>query len=149
MADVRTAYGATTALTVASLSTLAYLSYATSAELDFTVTNPLDCWVDVSVTVGTVASNKQLLVFAVAAVDGVSYSTANSGSTDATHDANMYLVGVIPTPTASETVRRSFTLAQAFGGRLPPKVKLVIKNDTGAALTAGSVQVRETYDTVG
>jgi len=142
MASVKLAQTAATALTVSGLSTLANGSSATSAPIDNTTNLYLDYLVEVAVTVGTVGTNSQVLVYAVDSLDGTNYS-------DSTQAANMRFLGSIQTPTSATAYRSAaVSVAAAFGGTLPPKFEIVITNSTGAAFTAGTAQYIGSYQTV-
>lgn len=142
MSNINLAYGSATSLTVTGLSTLANGSFATSNAYDATTNKPLDALFELSVTVGTVSGNKQVIVYAIDTLDGTNYS-------DSAVEANMRHLATISTPTNSSSYRSAaMSLAQAFGGNVPPGAKIVVKNDSGAALTAGSLQYREVTATV-
>lgn len=143
MATLSTTLGSASALTVTGLSTLASANYATSDAIDTSVRTVADIEVEALITVGTVSGNKQIVVFAIGSDDGSEYESQNSSATDATHDANMRWVCIIPAPANSEQLKRKFLLAAAFGYVLPANsVKLVFKNDTGAAFSAATVNTR-------
>lgn len=143
MADLSITLGASSALTVTGLSTLASANYATSNAISCTTRSQTNFEVECEIGVGTVASDKQIVVFAIGSDDGTNYETQNTNATDTTHDANMRWVATIPTPANSETVKAKFTVAQAFNYVLPAdSFKLVFKNTTGAALTSATVNTR-------
>jgi len=132
--------------TVTSLSTLASATYCVSAAaINHSTNDPLDVLVDASVTVGTTTGNKQIVIFAKASIDGTDFSTGPETGTTTTDEPDLYFVGVIPANVSSVAHRRVFSLAAAFGGVLPTHSKLVFKNDSGAALTAASVQLSEVW----
>lgn len=145
MAAVNFSYAAAASYTLTGLSTLASAGLTTAANAtayNCTTNKPLDVEVETVITVGTVAGNKQYLVYAISSVDGTNYS-------DSLNVANMRLLGAVSTPTASTAYRSSaYSVAAAFGGTLPPYFKLVVQNDSGAAFTAGTVQTREVSATV-
>lgn len=149
MATVKQIAGTLTALTVTGLSTLASATYVASADKDNTTNQPVDVMVEVAVaTTNTPSGNKQAVAFVIASFDGTNYSSGPVSGTTTTDEANLVLLGVIPMPTASQTERRQFSVAAAFGGVLPPHFKVVIKNDLGVALTSGSVSTSEISVTV-
>lgn len=142
MADVKIAYQAAQSLTVTGLSTLANGSNAISDAVDNTTNKFLDYLVEVSATVGTVSGNKRFLVYATSSVDGTNYS-------DSSDVSNMKLLGIVNAPSNSTAYRSpAFSVASAFGGTIPNHFKIVVRNDSGAAFTAGSAQYRGTYNTV-
>jgi hypothetical protein len=139
------------ALTITLNSLAAGPNYATSSAFQISTDNPLDVILELGVTVGTVAGNKQIIIFIIGSRDGTNYDTANSGVTDTTHDTMMQVLGVMPCPNNSELVRRQFSVAAAFGGTPPPYFKIVVKNDSGAALSGSgnSCTTTEVWGTVG
>lgn len=143
MATIKQIVGSFNSLTVTGFATLASATYVASADINNTSNDPLDLMVEVEVTPGTVSSNKQVLVFAQGSVDGSDFETGPTSGTTATDEPNLTFVGAIPCNTNSTLQRKIFTLAQAFGGVLPPHLRLVFKNETGAALSAAAVQYAE------
>lgn len=144
MATVKQVVGARTALTIASLPTLASAGYAASAVKDNTANQPLDLLVELSITPGTVSGNKQAVLFAQASLDGSTFQTG-ANSTD---EADMTLIGTMPLNSNSAAQTKIFSVALAYGGVLPPFVRLVVKNDSGATFTAGMINVSEVSATV-
>lgn len=143
MANIKIEYGSATSLTVTGLSSLADNTNATSDAIanDGTGDKYMDCFVEVNVTVGTVAGEVQVLVYAIGSLDGTNYGDASDG-------ANMRLIGAIYTPTSSTAYRsQPMSVAAGFGSFLPPKFKIVVRNESGAALTAGTAQYRFAYAT--
>lgn len=149
MATVKQIAGTLTSLTVTGLSTLASATYVASAVKDNTANQPVDVVVEIAVaSTNTVAGNKQIVVFCIASFDNTNFSSGPTSGTTTTDEANLVLLGVVPLPTASQTERRQFSVAAAFGGVLPPYFKVVVKNDIGVALTTGSVSTAEISVTV-
>jgi hypothetical protein len=144
MANVKQAIGARTAVTVGGLATLANGAYATSNAANNTANQPLDLLVELSITPGTVAGNKQALLFALASLDGANYQTG----ANATDEGDMTFVGALPLNSNAAAQTKVFSTAAAFGGVLPPYVKYVVKNDSGAAFTAGTINTAEVSATV-
>lgn len=97
---------------------------------------PLDCLVELSITPGTVAGNKQAILYAQASLDGVNFSSGPASGAVATDEANLTFVGSLPLGTNAVVQSRVFSLAAAFGGVLPYATRLIVKNDSGAALAA-------------
>jgi hypothetical protein len=97
---------------------------------------PLDCLVELSVTPGTVAGNKQAILYAQASLDGTNFSSGPASGAVATDEANLIFIGVLPLGTNAALQSRVFSLAAAFGGVLPYATRLIVKNDSGAALAA-------------
>ena len=57
-------------------------------------------------------------------------------------------LGTIPIASASTTKTKAFPVAPAYGGNLPPYVRIIVKNDLGVALTSGSINTSEISATV-
>lgn len=98
---------------------------------------PLDCMVELMVTPGTVAGNKQAVLFAQVSLDGVNWTTGPSSGTTATDEVNLTRIGSLQLGTNAVAQRDVFSLAAAIrGGILPFATRLILKNDSGAALAA-------------
>lgn len=148
MAVIKSEVQSQQALTVTGLSTLASATYAVSAEIIHSTNDPLDVLIDVAIaTTNTVASNKQVVIFAKGSVDGVNYGSGPESGTTTTDETDLHFVGVLPMNTSTTTHRKIFSLAASFGGILPTRTKLVFKNETGVALTSASVQFAEVWGT--
>jgi hypothetical protein len=139
VADIKANTSAASSLTITGLGSLASATYAVSSALDLTAVDPLDVLVDITVTPGTVSGNKQLLVFVKVSLDGTNYTTGPESGSTATDEPNLYLIGALPLNTNSTAQRGVFSVAAALG-YVPPYLKVVVRNDSGAALTAGSCQ---------
>lgn len=148
MAIIKQVVGTRTALTVTGLATLASATYVASDTLDVSANDPLDVAVELTITPGTVAGNKQAVLFAQASLDNINFQTGPASGTTTTDEPVLTRVGVLPLPTAAVAQRKVFSLAASYGGVLPPYVKLVVKNDSGAAFTAGTVFTSEVSGTV-
>lgn len=149
MATVKQVAGTRTSLTISGLSTLASATYVASSAKDNTGNQPIDVMVEVTAaTTNTPSGNKQLLVFASASFDNTNYQSGPTSGTTATDEPNLTLLGVVNMPTASQTEIRSFSVAAAYGGTLPPYFKVICKNDLGVALTTGSINTSEISATV-
>lgn len=152
MPNVKEAFDAVQTMTVTNLHSLAASTTTgawQSAVIDVSSNLYLDILAQiVLVSSGTVASNKLALLLAYASLDGgTTYSDACSGSEGAltfTGDPpNLAYVGTLAMPTNSGTFRSpAFSLAKAFGGVLPPRVGLVIQNQSGVALAASGNLVK-------
>jgi len=145
MATVTQAAGTRTNL--GSLGTLANGTYLNVGTLTFNTNKPIDVEIEVSATPGTVSGNKQLVVFAQQSLDGTNFETGPTSGTTTTDEPNLTLIGTLPLNTNSTLQRRVFKLAQAFG-TLPYAAKIIVKNDSGAALGSGSVEYSEVTTTV-
>lgn len=161
MADIKSAYGAVTALTVTNLHSLA--NSPTAGWQSAVVDNTSNLYLDALVTVvldfaNTAPANAfQAYVFAYGGIESGVYSNPASGSEGAitltnvtTTPQNLRLIGVVPYNTQDEVAESSpMSVAQAFGGVLPPYWGVVIVNYSGAALAASgnTVKYRPVYST--
>ena len=132
--DLRAVYGSTTTVTVSGLATLANATSATSDAIDNTSNLFLDALVEVVADTASGASASGYIeIYAKGSVDGVDYDDDN----------NDKWVGTINLVTGGVATRkRVVSVAASFGGSLPPFWKVRIRNVSGAALTAGTVQYR-------
>lgn len=138
MSTVKLAQGARTALTTTALNSLPSGTYVVVGTITHNSGGkaPLDCLVEVFATPGPVAGNKQIVVFAQPSLDGTNFGTGPVSGTNAADEPDLVFIGTVPVNTNATLQRRMFSLAAAFGGVLPFATKLVIKNDSGAALAA-------------
>lgn len=150
MATIKQVVGARTSLTTTALNSLASGTYVSCGTITHNTNQPLDVLIEVTATPGTVWSNKQLLVFAKASLDGTNQTTGPETGTSTVDEPNLFFVGVLPLNTNSTSQTRIFSLAAAFGGVLPYASEIVVRNDCGAALNAsgGSVYYSEISATV-
>lgn len=152
MATVKLAQGTRTQLSgaAAALNSLASATYVVLGTLTHNASGktPLDCLVEISITPGTVAGNKQLVLFAQSSLDGTNFGTGPASGTTTTDEANLVLIGTLPLNTNTTLQRGVFSLAAAFEGVLPYATRLIAKNDSGAAL-GGSGNDLYTMDITG
>ena len=141
MATVKQVVGTRTALTTTALNSLASGNYVAAGTLTHNTNQPLDVLIEVTATPGTVSGNKQLVVFAKVSLDGTNYSTGPESGATTTDEPDLYYVGSLPLNTSSTAQTKTFSLAAALGGRLPYASKIVVKNDSGAALAASGHSV--------
>lgn len=148
MSQTQGKYGSSAvALTTTGFNSLAGGSFATSDEINvigWSGGPPLDILVEVSVADIVEAGNKQVVVYAISSVDGTNFSDNQS----ATNESAYAYVGVVPMNGTGTWRSKAMSLAAAFGGTLPPKCKLVLKNDNSTTALAGSgntVQLRAVY----
>jgi hypothetical protein len=141
MATIKSLVGARTSLTTTALNSLASATYVSAGTLTFATNDPLDCFIEVTVTPGTVSSNKQVVVFAQQSLDGTNFETGPTSGTTTTDEPNLTFVGVVPCNTNSTAQTRILALAGAFGGVLPYAAKIIIKNETGATLNSSGNSV--------
>lgn len=123
-----------------------------STAVDNTTVDAIDCLVGGKVTTGTSpTADRQIEVWAYGSYDGTSFSGGATGS-----DANLTpqnktllkLLTVIPTSNVSNKTYTwgPISIAQAFGGVVPPEWGIFIVHNTGVALhaTAGNHEVKYT-----
>lgn len=123
-----------------SLSTLASATYVqNSTAYNCSANNPQDVIVEVDVgTTNTPASLKQVSVFIRESLDGSNYRSGPTSGSTATREGELVLLGVVPLTTASTTPIGMFSVRQALG-YIPYDFFIVVKNETGVALTSGAV----------
>lgn len=146
MGAVTEPWGSKTTITSTALNSLASAAYVSAGAIDLTATDPLDVAVEVEATPGTVSGNKQLLVFAKVSFDGTNYSTGPESGSTATDEPNLYQLGTLPLNSNATPQRNSFSVMSAIGF-VPPYLKIVLKNETGAALAASGHAVRYSLKT--
>lgn len=149
MATGKIVAGTKTSLTVTGFSTLASATYVASSTYDNTTNKPIDLVVEVTAqTTNTAAGNKQVKVFAQASYDNSVFQTGPTSGTTTTDEPDLTFLGVVPMNTNSTNHIKSFSVAAAYAGSLPPYVKIILQNDLGVALTSGSVSTIEYSYTV-
>jgi hypothetical protein len=141
MATITAVVGTRTSLTTTALDSLANGTYVSAGTLNHTTNDPLDVLIEVKVTPGTVSGNKQVVVFAQKSLDGTNFESGPTSGTTTTDEPNLAFVGVVPCNSNSTAQTRVFSLAAAFGGTLPQQTKIIVKNDSGAALAASGHHV--------
>ena len=141
MATITAVVGARTSLTTSAMDSLGSGYYVSAGTLNHTTNDPLDVLIEVKVTPGTVSGNKQVVVFAQGSLDGTNFESGPTSGTTTTDETNLTFVGTIPCNTSSTAQTGIFSLAGPFGGVLPQQTKIIIKNDTGAALAASGHHV--------
>ena len=136
MATINSIVGARTTLTTSALNSLASGAYASAGIINHAPNDPLDVLVEVRVTPGTVAAPNQVLVFAKGSLDGTNFTSGPESGTTATDENNLVFVGSVPCNSNATEQAGIFSLAAAFGGVLPQASKIIVKNETGAALAS-------------
>lgn len=146
MADRKIAYDTSQALTI-TLNSLASSATAgrESTAVDNTTNKYLDALVQVKVTLqtGTPGNDKGVYVYAYGSEDGSTY-TDNATGTDAAitlrDPSALVLIGFIPCPDSGGVTYEGspMSVARAFGGRLPRKWGIVVRNYTNVALHASA-----------
>lgn len=144
MATIKVAYASTAnfALTLASLSNSATVGRESTA-IDNSTNLYVDVLVQVKVAVqsGAAANDKAVYVYAYGSEDGSTYTDNATGSNAAITlraPTAMAIVGVIPCPDGGVATYESqpMSIAAAFGGHMPRKWGIVVRNYTGQALSA-------------
>lgn len=145
MTTAKLAQGTRTQLSgaAAALNSLASATYVTVGTITHNSSGkvPLECFVELTVTPGTVASNKQAVLFAQASLDGTNFDSGPTSGTATTDEPNLVFVGVLPLNSNATIERKKFSLANAHGGVLPFATKLIVKNDSGAAFASSGNDV--------
>lgn len=143
MAVITAIAGTRTTLTTIALNSLAASTYVSAGTIDVTAIDPIDTVVEVEATPGTVAGNKQLVVFVQVSFDNTNFSTGPTSGTTATDEPNLRFLGALPLNTNSTLQRGAFSIMSALG-YVPPYFKIIVKNDSGAALAASGHAVYHT-----
>lgn len=133
LATYSASYGTQDSLTVSGLDSLANSGRATSNVRDNSVNLFLDDLVEVVLTTAAsgVNSDGYAEVWAAASLDNTNYGDS----------ANQQLLGIVNTKTASTVYRKTFSVGDAFGGKLPKYYKIAVVNRSGAALAASGNSV--------
>ena len=132
------AYGTSTAITI-TLNGLA--SSATAGRESTAIDNTIDKFLDAMVTVtlkaadAVLADDEAAYVYAYNSEDGTNYSDMADGVDSAHTPLSLPLVKVIPL-VQNVSQRGVFAIAQAFGGIMPRKWGIVVRNYSGQALAA-------------
>ena len=149
MAQIKQVVGTRTALTVTGLSTLANTTYAVSSAYNCSTNQPLDVIVELAVatTNSPTVYNKQVLAFIQESLDGTNYRSGPTSGTTTTDEPNLKYLGVVPLVSSSTTELATFSVAQSLG-YVPAYFKVVIKNESGVALTSGTVYTSEVQSVV-
>ena len=120
-----------------ALNSLANNTYVAIGTITHTTNDPLDSKLEIKVTPGTVSGNKRVTVFLQASLDGTNFESGPTSGTSATDEPNLRYVGEIPCNTNSTVQTRIFDLAAAYpSGALPYASKVIVRNETGAALAS-------------
>lgn len=134
MADIQQEWDAslTDLPSASSLNGLTNGSWVSLGVLDFSSGEYFDCALHIKVNPnGTVASNKQVLIFGRASLDGTNFAAA---SIDTNHEPAFRLLGSIPCPVNSTAeLSQALSVAAAYNW-LPPKVEILAKNEAGVSL---------------
>lgn len=149
MSNIKAEFGSSTAITC-TLASLASAGSRQSTVVDNGTNKFIDALLNISVkTNGSAPSgDKAVYVYGYASEDGTAYSgeaSGTDGSYTPSSPTNLVLIGRVECPAASTTYKAVFAIAQAFGGRLPRKWGIVIKNATGNALDSTEGSHQKTY----
>jgi len=154
--DIKGKLGTNNQAITISLSSLADDGVRASTAVDNTTNLFLDCLVQLLIHTGNVgvpAGDKNLLVYAYGtANDGTTYSAGATG-TDAAHGGvagqlitNAHLMGIIHVDAQNETFESDvFSVASAFGGIVPAKWGIIVKNQVGQTLGTSSAFYQGIY----
>ena len=119
-----------------NLESLASGAYITSSTIDLGPSMPLDVTLEVECDPsGNPTGNRQLMLFAKLSLDNVNFGSGPESGTDAANEADLHWIGTLPCSDANMH-RKLFSL-QALP--ICRYLKLVVKNDTGVALSSGNV----------
>lgn len=135
MATITAPAGTRTTLTTTALNSLGSATYVNAGTIDVSAVDPIDMVIEVEATPGTVSSLKQLLVFLQVSMDGTNYSTGPTSGTTTTDEPNLYRIGALVLNTNSTLQRAAFSVISVLG-YVPPYCKVIVKNESGAALAA-------------
>jgi len=141
MATVKQVVGSRTSLTTSALNSLASATFVSAGTITHNTNQPMDVLLEVTATPGTVSGNKQLVVFAKISLDGTNFTSGPESGTTTTDEPDLFFVGTVPLNTNSTAQTKTFSLAAALGGVLPYASKIIVKNDSGAALAASGNSV--------
>lgn len=131
--------GTRTSVTVTGLSTLGNGSYATSNAITPNTNKPVDVIIELEATPGTVATPKQAALWILPSMDGSTYATGGTSTTD---DIVPVPLGVMKLPSNTTQQRKAFSVFDALGF-IPHSFKVAIKNDSGAAFSAAAIYSTE------
>lgn len=142
--DLKNKYGTSNQTITVTLASLA--SSATAGREATVIDNSSNLYRDALVTVkvklqaGTIANDKAVIVYAYGTVDGGTTYTGGASGSDAAYTMDdptvLVPIGILPAPTQSLTYIGTFRVAQAFGGVLPQKWGLMIRNFSGITFSA-------------
>lgn len=145
MASIKEAFGTNGQTFTCTLASLA--SSATAGREATVIDNTTDLFLDalvmlqIKLQAGTIANDQAVYVYAYGTVNnGTTYPDAVTGSDAAitfNSPTQLALLGTIYTPTQSLTYKGGpWSVARAFGGVLPAKWGIAVRNYSGIALSA-------------
>jgi len=147
MAEIKSKYGTSNQPLTITLDGLADDGMRACTAVDNSTPLFLDALVQLKIASGASApsGDKNILVYAYSSSDsGVTYSGGATGSNDSYGGAagqlveNCALLGIVSIDAASETFESDvFSVAGAFGGVLPERWGIIVRNQSGQALGSG------------
>jgi hypothetical protein len=154
MADIKIAYGASTALTI-SLASLASSQDAgrESTAVDNTANLYHDyiCQVKIKLQAGTPAADRAVYIYVYGTEDGTTYTDNATGSDAAItlrNPPNAKLAQIIACPDSGALTYESqpFSIAKTFDWLLPRKWGVIVRNNTNVTFdaTGGNHTVKQT-----
>lgn len=154
MANVKTEWGTSTAITATGLASLA--SSATAGYELAAIDNSSNKYLDIKLTIslklatGSPASDKTVYIYTPLSEDGTVFeanATGSAGAITLRVPPGMTYLGSIPCPDSGAIVYDKVfaSLAAAIGGRPPKKVGLVFINFTGLAFSATTTDFAVTW----
>jgi hypothetical protein len=164
MANIKTAFGTATAFTKtnANLANSATAGWKSNA-----IDNSSDLYLDVLVSIELAAvntapgSSKTLWLFAYSLIEGTTaYASTGDGTIDGTEGAVTFpdmttigsvlpILGIVPYGVQNKAINSpAFSVAQCFGGILPPKWGIAMVNHTGMTLNVTDIFYTPVYRTV-
>lgn len=158
MANVKLAYGTEAQAITCTLASLA--SSATAGREATAIDNTSNLWIDALVAVkiklqsGTPANDKAVYVYVAATVDAATptWPDAITGSDAAitfNSPLNLRVLGVIQAPTSAGTfIGGPWSVAAVFGGMLPEKWTIAVRNYTGCTFDATEGNHKKVYQGV-
>jgi hypothetical protein len=143
MADIRAKYGTSNQAVTITLASLTNNSSRQSTAITNATNEFLDALVQVKIRTGASGTSTTgvIEVFVYASADGgTTYTdgvTGTDGAFTPTSPSNLRPLGAInAVANATTYIGGPWSVAQAFGGTLPERWGIVVKNSTGATLDA-------------
>lgn len=145
MAVTKITYATSTDLVLTAAATLA--SSATAGAESTAIDNTTNLYDDAMVYLsfvipnsGTISGDQCFYVFAYGSEDATNYEDIITGSTAAItlkSEGNLHFLGAIPCTSINQTLKHTFgSIALAFGGNLPRKWGIYVRNYCGVAPTS-------------
>lgn len=149
MATATINYTAAASVTI-TLTSLADAGFRESTAVDNSTNKYMDALVGGKIQIGAPSADGTIAIYAYGSYDGTEYTAGltgsdgtvtwgTTGSTGLDGANNLPLLGVISVDATDDNDDARwgpFSVAQAFGGVLPTKWGIVVKNSTGASLHA-------------